>query len=198
MTDGDGAIEALRPAAADLAAWGRLASLADQAQPATLANLLRDNARCGTLRTTAAGILFDFSRQHLDLQILGALLALAEERRWEARRESLFAGELVNTSESVPALHTALRAPATDQPEAAAQVVPATRQRLMAFAEAIREGRRTGHSGRAFQRVIHIGIGGSQLGPELVTEALRSADCPLSFRFVANIDGHAIADALAA
>lgn len=197
MTDRDGAIEAPRPAAADLAAWGHLARLADQAQPAALANLLRDSARNGALRTDAAGILFDFSRQHVDLQILGALLALAEERRWEARREALFAGEAVNTSEGTPALHTALRAPAADQPEAAAQVVPATRQRLTAFTESIRDGRRTGHSGRAFQRVIHIGIGGSQLGPELVTEALRSADCPLSFRFVANIDGHAIADALA-
>ena len=188
---------ASRPAAADLIAWGRLARLAGQAQRTKLATLLRDSARCRALRRTAAGILFDFSRQPVDLDALEALLALAEERRWEARREALFAGEPVNTTEGVPALHTALRAPAADQPEAAAQAVPATRQRLMDFAESIRSGRRTGHSGRAFRRVIHIGIGGSQLGPELVTEALRPADCPLTFRFVANIDGHAIADALA-
>ena len=90
-----------------------------------------------------------------------------------------------------------MRAPAAEQPEATAQAVPTTRQRLLAFAESVRDGRRTGHSGRAFQRVVHIGIGGSQLGPELVTEALRSADCPLTSHFVANIDGHAIADALA-
>ena len=197
MTEGQGESGEPRPAAADLAAWGRLAGLAGQAHSASLANLLRDSARCRALRSAAAGILFDFSRQPVDLEVLEVLLELAEERRWKARREALFAGEPVNTSEDAPALHTALRAPAADQPEAAAQRVPATRQRLMAFAESIRDGQRTGHSGRTFQRVIHIGIGGSQLGPELVTEALRSADCPLTFHFVANIDGHAIADALA-
>ena len=197
MTDGTGATGAPRPAAAELAAWGRLAKLAGQAQGANLASLLRDGARGRALRTAAAGTLFDFSRQPVDLEVLEALLALAEERRWQARREALFAGEPVNTTEGVPALHTALRAPAADQPEAARQAVSATRQRLMEFAESIRSGSRTGHSGRAFQRVIHIGIGGSQLGPELVTKALRRADCPLTFRFVANIDGHAIADALA-
>lgn len=197
MTEGQSESGEPRPAAADLAAWGRLAGLAGQAHSASLANFLRDSARCRTLRSAAAGILFDFSRQPIDLEVLEALLELAEERRWKARREALFAGEPVNTSENAPALHTALRAPDADQPEAAAQTVPATRQRLLAFAESIRDGRRTGHSGRAFQRVVHIGIGGSQLGPELVTEALRSADCPLTFHFVANIDGHAIADALA-
>ena len=197
MTDSGGAIEASRPAAADLAAWGRLAELAGQAQATNLASLLQDGGRSRALRTEAAGLMFDFSRQQVDLQTLGALVALAEERDWQARREALFAGDPVNTTERAPALHTALRAPAEDQPEAAAHVVPATRERLTAFAESIREGRRTGHSGRAFQRVVHIGIGGSHLGPELVTEALQGADCPLTFRFVANIDGHAIADALA-
>ncbi len=180
-----------------MTAWGRLAGLANQAPRTQLATLLRDHGRCRAMRCTAAGALFDFSRQPVDLEILEALLELAGERHWQTRREALFAGEPVNTTEGVPALHTALRAPAEDQPEAAAQAVPATRQRLMAFAESIRNGQRTGHSGRAFQRVVHIGIGGSQLGPELATEALRSADCPLTFRFVANIDGHAIADALA-
>ena len=197
MTEGQSESGEPRPAAADLAAWGRLAGLAGQAHSASLANLLRDSARCPALRSAAAGILFDFSRQPVDLEVLEALLELAEERRRKARREALFAGEPVNSSEDAPALHTALRAPDADQPEPAAQTVPATRQRLMAFAESIRDGHRTGHSGRTFQRVIHIGIGGSQLGPELVTEALRSADCPLTFHFVANIDGHAIADALA-
>ena len=197
MTDGTGATGAPRPAAAELAAWGRLAKLAGQAQRANLASLLRDGARGRALRTAAGGTLFDFSRQPVDIEVLEALLELAEERRWQARRDALFAGAPVNTTEGEAALHTALRAPATDQPEAAAQAVPATRQRLMAFAESIRSGSRTGHSGRAFRQVIHIGIGGSQLGPELVTKALRGAECPLSFRFVANIDGHAIADALA-
>ena len=193
----DGTIDTRRAAAPDLAAWSRLAGLAGQAQVPNLANLLRDSARCRALRTAAAGNLFDFSRQHVNQEVLDALLELAEERDWKAQREALFAGEPVNTSEGVPALHTALRAPDHEQPEAAAHVVPQIRQRLTAFAESIRTGRRTGHSGRPFQRVIHIGIGGSQLGPALVTEALHSADCPLDVRFVANIDGHAIADALA-
>ena len=197
MTDSTGATGQPRPAPADLASWGRLAGLAGQAGAADLAGLLGDSARCQSLRCSAADALFDFSRQPVDLEVLRTLLELAEERRWKERRDALFAGEPVNTTESVPALHTALRAPAAEQPQAAAQAVPAARRRLMAFAESIRDGRRTGHSGRAFQRVIHIGIGGSQLGPELVTEALGRADCPLTFRFVANIDGHAIADALA-
>ena len=200
-TSGADATGKPRPAAADLASWGRLARLAGQPRSANLANLLRDSARCRALRSAAAGALFDFSRQNVDLEILEALLELAEERCWKERLKALFAGEPVNTTEGAAALHTALRAPAADRPEAAAQAVAeavsTTRQRLMQFAESIREGRRTGHSGRAFRRVVHIGIGGSHLGPELVTEALRTADCPLTFRFVANIDGHAIADAVA-
>ena len=191
--------EPASPAVNELPAWKRLAQLADTVQrPGCLANLLEDAERGHALRLTVGGLLFDFSRQKATPDVLSALLDLAKERHWTARREALFAGAPVNVTESRAALHTALRAPADRQPEAAGEIVLQSRQRLLDFAESIRRGARKGHWGNAFTHVVHIGIGGSQLGPQLATEALGGTDRPLQALYVANIDGHAIGTALAA
>ena len=187
------------PAASGRSAWRRLARLAAKAQrQGFLANLLEDAERGRTLRLPVGGVLFDFSRQKITPEVLGALLDLAKERHWVARREALFAGAPVNATEGRAALHTALRAPASRQPPATGEAVVRSRQRLLDFAESIRRGDRTGHWGDALTHVVHIGIGGSQLGPQLVTEALGGAGQPLKPLYVANIDGQAIGAALAA
>lgn len=191
--------EPASPAVSELPAWKRLAQLAATVQrPGCLANLLEDAERGHALRLTVGGLLFDFSRQKATPDVLSALLDLAKERHWTARREALFAGAPVNVTESRAALHTALRAPADRQPEAAGEIVLQSRQRLLDFAESIRRGDRKGYWGSAFTHAVHIGIGGSQLGPQLATEALGGAEQPLQALYVANIDGHAIGTALAA
>ncbi len=189
--------EPASPAASDLTAWKRLARLAAQPQPLKSADLLADSTRGEALRIRTDGLLFDFSRQKVSLEVLGALLDLAEQRRWRRRAQALFGGGMVNNTERRAALHTALRSPPEQQLAAVGEQVAETRRRLLDFAESVRRGRRRGFSGRAFTQLVHIGIGGSHLGPELVTTALGAANPPIKTTYVANIDGSAIKAALA-
>src|SRR5690606_15480406 len=118
----------------------------------------------------------------------------------EDSRARLFVGEAVNASEGRAALHPALRAPdgadlrALGQPVSAE--VEATRRAMAEFAEAARASVRTGATGRPFSAVVHIGIGGSDLGPRMVWEALKPLDSALEVRFVSNIDGSDLTAAL--
>ena len=178
-----------RPAG-DLMAWRRLARLAERTAGRHLAGLLEDADRGAGLRRQIGGILFDFSRQKVTQEVLDALLELAEERDWRRQVELLFSGGTVNSTETQAALHTALRTPA------AGSGVIAARRRMCAFAEDVRGGRRRGYTGKALRHLVHIGIGGSHLGPALATQALGS-DGQLKISFVANVDGRAILDALA-
>ena len=179
-----------------LASWKRLARLAAAPSQPTIAELLGDASRTGALQLEAGGLLFDFSKQRLSREALAELLRLAEERQWRARVADLFRGAPVNSSEGRAALHTALRAPPERQPPAIGGEVAANLERLKRFASELAEGRRAGCSGKPFARILHIGIGGSELGPRLAVEALQPAGCRLQVRFVANVDGHALARAL--
>jgi glucose-6-phosphate isomerase len=177
-------------------AWKSLTRLASDLAREPLTRLLDDPARNAALRLEAPGMSVDFSKQRLDVAALQGLLALAREQDLEGRRSALFAGEPVNTTEERPALHTALRARSGERPAIAEQPVAESRERLRRFAADVRTGKERGHSGRAFTDVVHIGIGGSHLGPELAVEAL-AADGGLNCHFVANVDGAALGAALA-
>jgi glucose-6-phosphate isomerase len=117
-----------------------------------------------------------------------------------AARSRLFAGEAVNASEHRAVLHMALRAPngaafrADGAPVSAD--VEATRSRMRAFATAVRSGELKSAAGRPFRAILHIGIGGSDLGPRLIWEALRPLDPAIELRFVANVDPVEMAAAL--
>ena len=143
---------------------------------------------------TAAGIYFDFQRQAIDAPALAALTQLATEAKIEARRDALYAGALVNTTEARPALHTALRDPAGTSalgPEIAHQLA-----RVKKFSDAVRRGALRGVSDQKFTDIVNIGIGGSLLGPELVCGALaRFADGP-RVHFLSNVDGAHLTDIL--
>ena len=184
-------------AAGDLEAWRRLTRLATVTPLLRSDELLRDSARCEALRIRTDGLFFDFSKQRIGLDALGALLQLAEERRWRRQAQALAAGEPLNSTENRAALHTALRSPPERRPVAVRNLVTQTLRRLLDLAEGVRQGRRRGFSGRAFTDVVHIGIGGSQLGPELATTALGGVDQPIRTCYLANIDGGAIGAALA-
>ena len=160
-----------------------------------------DPQRFTHLSREAAGLLLDFSRQRLTSETLAQLIELAREVRLEQRITALLTGEPVNNTENRPALHTAVRR-ALDRPlivmgRDVMHDVKAERAKLVSFVCGIHEGRITGHTGQRFDTVINIGIGGSDLGPVMAVEALARYRKPnLRFRFVSNVDGCQLADAI--
>ncbi len=161
-----------------------------------LRHLLEDEWSATALRVRTDGVLFDFSRQRIDREVLAGLLSLAREREWRLRVRQLVEGAAVNSSEDRPALHTALRSPAGETPPVAEEAA-GTLSQVKRFAEAVQNGSWRGCSGKAIADVVNIGIGGSDLGPRLVVEALQPAGGRPALHFVPNIDGHAIATTLA-
>ena len=146
-------------------------------------------------------LLVDFSKEKIDRGALDALLALARASELPARREALFTGERVNATEGRAALHMALRG-GTDEDAAVDGVavlpkVEAVRERFLAFAEDVRSGLHGARGGGPFTDVIHIGIGGSHLGPEMAVRALRPDHDGPRIHFVSNVDGADLADAVA-
>ncbi|WP_244500164.1 glucose-6-phosphate isomerase [Methyloceanibacter superfactus] len=116
------------------------------------------------------------------------------------RRDAMFRGERINVSENRAVLHVALRAPRDEIIELDGHnVVPdvhAVLDRMAAFADKIRDGSWTGHTGKRIKNVINIGIGGSYLGPEMAYLALRPyTDRAMTFRFISNVDGAAFTEA---
>lgn len=161
-----------------LPAWQRLARLAAAPQP-HLRERLRQPGREG-LQAAAegTGIRLDPTRQAFDAETLAVLADLAREAGVEARREAMFRGDLINTSERRAVLHVALRG----QPGATGNAAPWGSEiqdmvqhelrRVCDFAERVRAGDVTSSTGQAFTDVVSIGIGGSDLGPRMATEAL--------------------------
>ena len=139
-------------------------------------------------RCEAAGLTLDFSKHLLDDSAWQTLLALADTQALPAAFTSLIGGEMINTSEQRPALHTLLRGTARDQHLDKSQEVEDTLTRMAALVDSVHSGGSTGSSGQPFTDVVNLGIGGSDLGPRLVCEALHSEAAPLKAHFVANID----------
>jgi glucose-6-phosphate isomerase len=146
-------------------------------------------------------ILFDFSKHRLTEPTLRLLIDLAKAADVEARRAALFAGEPVNTTEHRPALHMALRNLSGHPLYAGGQdVMPevlAERQKMTAFAEAVRSGTIRAANGAPFTDIVNFGIGGSDLGPAMAARALAPfvAD-HLRLHFVANVDGADLGDTM--
>lgn len=141
----------------------------------------------------AAGLRLDFNRQRLSSPVRSALLALADKAQLCNWRDAMLSGDCVNASEARPALHTALRDPqglvSPSLDSAVRSVVQDTLVRMRALTDAVRSGQWRGASGRPVSDILHVGIGGSQLGPELACEALhRFAHPRLRVHFLGNID----------
>jgi len=159
-----------------------------------------DPARFDEFSIDIDGLLLDYSKQPLTRDLRDQLLALAVARDVEGKRDAMLAGEAINASEGRSVLHTALRVPEGNDGwagRAIAREVEQTRRAMLALAEAIRSGERTGATGKPIRHVINIGIGGSDLGPRLVLEALSPlADGP-QVHFLANVDGVELEQAMA-
>ena len=149
----------------------------------------------------ACGLYADYAKHRVNEVTLARLTDLAEDIGLRAAIDAMFRGERINTTEGRAVLHTALRAPRDAVIELdGANVVPAVHEvldRMAGFAEKVRSGAWTGHTGQRIRTVISIGIGGSDLGPVMAYEALRHyAQRDLAFRFVSNVDGTDFAEAV--
>jgi len=146
-------------------------------------------------------LLFDFSKNRVTEKSIELLCDLARQADVEGCRKALFAGDLVNSTEDRAALHPALRnPPGSDISCGGAEIsqkVEHLQMRLKGFSEDIRSGAISGSTGQHFADVVNIGIGGSDLGPEMVTEALSPYHQPgLRVHFVSNADGHEMSKTL--
>ncbi|HEA51980.1 hypothetical protein LCGC14_1053150 [marine sediment metagenome] len=183
--------------------WQTLLACKERLQIRPMKTLFADDPeRAQRYFIDGAGLSLDFSRNRLTDETLEALMALARGCKLEERRAALLRGDKVNVTEDRPALHTALRNPGTDTIVIEGQDViaeaRATLARMDAFVEDILSRSRTGYTNRAFTDVVSIGIGGSFLGPKLVTEALQPYQTTgLRCHYVANIDGTEICETLA-
>jgi len=156
-----------------------------------------DAERFAHFAIEAPGVFADLSKNRWDASTRALLTGLAAECGLEARRDAMFAGEPINLTEGRAVLHTALRAPAGAPPvspvtDAAVAVTHAVLEPLLAYAEQVRA-----QAGTRFTDVLNIGIGGSDLGPQMAVIGLEEFAHPkLRFHFVSNVDGHDIAPVL--
>jgi len=184
------------------AAWRALQARAAETHAVSLRALRdADPARGTGFAREAAGLYLDFSRQRIDGDGLHLLASLADAAGLRSRIEAMWRGEPINTTEGRAVLHTALRVPgvSADGPggEDIAREVLAERERMLSFAESVRQGVVRGSGGASFTTVINIGIGGSDLGPAMAVQALHpfTANAP-HVAFVSNVDGTDLANAL--
>jgi glucose-6-phosphate isomerase len=161
----------------------------------------KDRERGEKMAVEAAGIYFDYSKNRITDETLKLLLQLADEAGLRERIDAMFRGDKINVSEKRSVLHVALRAPrGASILHDGQNVVPevhAVLDKMAAFADRVRGGAWTGHTGKRIRNVINIGIGGSDLGPVMAYEALKHySERSMTFRFVSNVDGTDFAEAV--
>ena len=177
--------------------WNRLIQHADimNLPEKHLKHLLTDNSRLKKCSLKAAGIFYDFSRQRIDNKTMDLLIELAEFRKLKQRFNDMVSGKKVNVTENRPALHTAARN-FSDDPVLVdgKDVMPSIRQvrnEIKTFVSTIHEGKTVGSTGKPFNTLVVIGIGGSYLGTEFVANALHFlADKNMKMMFLSNVDIH--------
>jgi glucose-6-phosphate isomerase len=176
-------------------AWTRLTELREALQPDLRGWFAADPGRAERFTLTAADLRVDLSKNLLTDQILAALVDLGRAVDLEGRRDAMFAGERINVTENRSVLHTALRRPVDTSPALVVEGqqidhdVHEVLAKVYAFADKVRSGQWVGVTGKPIQTVVNIGIGGSDLGPVMIYEALKPfVQQGLSCRFVSNID----------
>ncbi|MGW6772914.1 glucose-6-phosphate isomerase [Streptomyces sp. NPDC055037] len=175
--------------------WDALGKHREQLGQTHLRELFAADPARGAGYTLQVGDLYlDYSKHLVTDETLALLRELAAATGVAELRDAMFRGEKINTTEDRAVLHTALRAPRDAVIEVDGEdVVPAVHavlDKMSAFADRIRSGEWTGHTGRPIKNVVNVGIGGSDLGPAMAYEVLRSfTDRALTVRFVSNVDG---------
>jgi glucose-6-phosphate isomerase len=187
---------------ADCPAWRELEGLAPSLRTTATRELFaQDPQRFGHFSREAAGLLLDYSRQRVDARVLDAFAALADQLELRARIEAMFRGDPIHSTEGRAVLHTALRRSGQTalrvQGTDVNALVLAERERVLGFAEDVRQGRIRSSRDASYALVVNIGIGGSDLGPAMAVQALKPfAQGAPQVAFVSNVDGCQLADLL--
>ncbi|HYS94571.1 MAG TPA: hypothetical protein VEL48_14145, partial [Candidatus Acidoferrales bacterium] len=183
-------------------AWKALQGHYEKVKDLHLKELFASDPKRGErLTAEAVGIFLDYSKHRITDETLALLLQLAEESGLRERIDAMFRGEKINITEQRAVLHVALRAPrgasiVVDGENVVPQV-HAVLDKMTEFANRVRSGAWKGHTGKRIRNVINVGIGGSDLGPVMVYEALRYySERSMTFRFVSNVDGTDFAEAV--
>lgn len=179
----------------ELSSWQALEKSAEKLKKQHLKTLFKQDAeRFNKFSMKIPGVLFDYSKQLIDDATFSQLIQLAEQCDIENWRKKMFSGEKINFTEGRAVLHTALRNRTNKSVEVDGEdvtpLVHAELEKIKVFTEKVRSGEWKGFSGKAIKNVVAIGVGGSNLGPQMATEALKSyADNTLSVHYVSNVDG---------
>ncbi|HTF84559.1 MAG TPA: glucose-6-phosphate isomerase [Cellvibrio sp.] len=187
----------------DLPSWQALVAHAQQMKKRHIKELFNeDDSRFSKFSIELPHLLFDYSKNLITDETKAALLALAQETEVESWRDKMFAGEHINRTEDRAVMHVALRDQST-QPimidgQDARPAINAELERMRKLSEEVRSGNWLGYTGKPITDVVSIGIGGSNLGPLMVTEALNAySDGRLAMHYVSNVDGVQVAEVLA-
>jgi glucose-6-phosphate isomerase len=183
--------------------WKSLARHWENTSELHLRDLFADDPmRADTFSMTACDLFLDYSKNRITAKTMEKLVDLAEACKLGERIEAMFTGQKINETEGRAVLHTALRAPRTATPvmldgENVIDAVHEVLDRMAKFSDKVRAGSWTGFTGKPVKNVVNIGIGGSDLGPVMAYEALKPyTKRDLTVRFVSNVDGTHIAEAL--
>lgn len=184
-------------------AWQNLENLANKIKTQNMRDwFAADPQRAEKFTQAACGIEIDFSKNLITDEVMQALQALAIECQVKEKSQAMFAGEIINHTEQRAVLHTALRnfsgQPVLVDGEDVMPEVLACQQKIQDFVASVHSGERKGYTGKSLKQIVAIGIGGSFLGPKIMSEALK----PYWFEgvkvhYVANVDGCHIQDVLA-
>lgn len=183
-------------------AWKALVSLAKSTADGSILDLFgNDPERLERYSIDLPGLYLDFSKNRINNDVFMALIDLAQISSLEDRRTAMFNGDRINVTEQQPVLHTALRDPASEveiDGVAVADQITTQLQKMRLCSNSIRSGEWTGDTGKSITDVVNIGIGGSDLGPKMVCEALNElCDHGLETHFISNVDGSEISRLLA-
>jgi len=186
----------------DLPTWKNLENHFNSVQTLHLRDLFaKDEKRFNKFSLLFKDILIDYSKNRINEESLKLLISLAEERQVKKAINDMFSGEKINNTEKRAVLHTALRNRSNRaimvDGEDVMPKINAVLEKMKAFCHKVRSGEWKGYSGKGITDVVNIGIGGSDLGPFMVTEALKPyAQKGLNVHFVSNVDGTHIAETL--
>ncbi|MGA5731422.1 glucose-6-phosphate isomerase [Streptomyces seoulensis] len=174
--------------------WTALADHRAGGQPHLRELFAADPGRAERYVVRVGDLHIDYSKHQVSDETLALLQELAVATDVFGQRDAMFRGDRINTTEDRAVLHTALRAPRDAVIEVDGEnVVPAVHavlDKMAGFADRVRSGEWTGHTGKRIRNIVNIGIGGSDLGPAMAFEALRPfTDRGLTVRFVSNVDG---------
>ena len=185
-----------------LASWKKLQQLALDKKSQHMNTLFaNDSERFEKFSIELPNLLLDYSKNLIDCETLDSLLDLAEETEVCQWREKMFTGAKINKTEERAVLHTALRRQ-SDEPlildgENVTEHVQNQLEKMEAFVNKVRQGHWLGYSGKRITDIVNIGVGGSNLGPQMVTEALKHySDGGVNVHYVSNVDGAQIVEVL--